>query len=127
MKPQDVALWIGLASSIGGVAVGYGTLNEKVAQLETSTDATHLEQRLTTLEVRINDNDIGHISTEIQELRGRITGNTDKVESLVIPNTSILETQIKVLETQIQTIKEELKEVDNRFKEIKNKPANPLL
>ena len=127
MKPQDVALWIGLASSIGGVAVGYGTLNEKVSQLELDSDATHLEKRLTTLEVRINDNDIGHISTEIQELRGRVTSNTDKVEGIVIPDTSILETQIKVLETQIQTVKEKLKEVDNRFKEIKNKPANPLL
>ena len=31
MKPQDVALWIGIASSIGGAAIGYGTLTEKVA------------------------------------------------------------------------------------------------
>tara|TARA_Y100000361_G_C11038010_1_gene278339 strand:- start:167 stop:550 length:384 start_codon:yes stop_codon:yes gene_type:complete len=127
MKPQDVALWIGIASSIGGVAVGYGTLNEKVNQLELDTDATHLEKRLTTLEVRINDNDIGHISKEIQELRGNIASNTDKVEGIVIPDTGVLETQIKVLETQIQAVKEELKKVDNRFKEIKNKPANPLL
>ena len=34
MKPEQVALWIGIASSIGGAAVGYGTRTEKVAALE---------------------------------------------------------------------------------------------
>ena len=65
MNAQDVALLICIASSIGGAAVGYGTLTEKVSALEASTDATHLESRLTKLEVRIEDNDIGSISTDI--------------------------------------------------------------
>ena len=85
MNAQDVALWIGIASSIGGVAVGYGTLNEKVSQLEASTDATHLEARLTKLEVRIEDNDIGSISTEIEQLRGQVKANADKVARHTCP------------------------------------------
>ena len=70
MNAQDVALWIGIASSIGGAAVGYGTLTEKVSALESNTNASLLESRLTKLEVRIEDNDIGRIGKEIETVRG---------------------------------------------------------
>ena len=120
MKPQDVALWIGIASSIGGVAVGYGTLNEKVNQLELDTDATHLEQRLTTLEVRVNDNDIGHIGKEIETVRGSIAVLEGKVEGINIPDTSKTESEVRVIQEQISSLKEEIRR-------IKNKPENPLL
>ena len=127
MNAQDVALWIGIASSIGGVAVGYGTLNEKVSQLEASTDATHLEARLTKLEVRIEDNDIGHIGKEIEQLRGQVKATTDKVEGIRIPSTGQIKSDVRVLQTKVSSIQEELKGLESRLEKIKNKPSNPLL
>ena len=127
MNAQDVALWIGIASSIGGVAVGYGTLNEKVSQLEASTDATHLEARLTKLEVRIEDNDIGHIGKEIEQLRGQVKATTDKVEAIRIPSTGQIKSDIRVLQTKVSSIQEELKGLESRLEKVKNKPSNPLL
>lgn len=120
MNAQDVALWIGIASSIGGAAVGYGTLTEKVASLEESTDPTHLEARLTKLETRIEDNDISHIGTEMQELRGQIESNTEKVKGIVIPSTNEIEADIRVLETEVEGL-------GKRLEKITSKPANPLL
>ena len=127
MNGQDVALWIGIASSIGGVAVGYGTLNEKVSQLEASTDATHLEARLTKLEVRIEDNDIGHIGTEIEQLRGQVKANADKVASIRIPSTGQIKSDVRVLQTEVSSVQEELKGLEIRLEKAVNKPKNPLL
>jgi len=127
MNAQDVALWIGIASSIGGVAVGYGTLNEKVSQLEASTDATHLEARLTKLEVRIEDNDIGSISTEIEQLRGQVKANADKVASIRVPSTSQIKSDVRVLQTEVSSVQEELKGLEIRLEKAVNKPKNPLL
>ena len=127
MKPQDVALWIGIASSIGGAAVGYGTLTEKVATLEASTDSTLLEARLTKLETRIEDNDIGHIGTEMQELRGHIESNTEKVNGIVVPSTSKIEADIRVLETEVKGLGEEVKGLESRLEKVISKPSNPLL
>ena len=127
MNAQDVALWIGIASSIGGVAVGYGTLNEKVSQLEASTDATHLEARLTKLEVRIEDNDIGHIGKEIEQLRGQVKATTDKVEGIRVPSTGQIKSDIRVLQTEVSSVQEELKGLESRLEKVTNKPANPLL
>ena len=127
MNAQDVALWIGIASSIGGAAVGYGTLTEKVSALEASTDATHLEARLTKLEVRIEDNDIGSISTEIEQLRGQVKATTDKVEGIRIPSTGQIKSDVRVLQTKVSSIQEELKGLESRLEKVKNKPSNPLL
>tara|TARA_R110002096_G_scaffold370836_1_gene564295 strand:+ start:35669 stop:36052 length:384 start_codon:yes stop_codon:yes gene_type:complete len=127
MNAQDVALWIGIASSIGGVAVGYGTLNEKVSQLEASTDATHLEARLTKLEVRIEDNDIGSISTEIEQLRGQVKANADKVASIRVPSTGQIKSDVRVLQTEVSSVQEELKGLEIRLEKAVNKPKNPLL
>jgi|TARA_B110000977_G_scaffold82931_1_gene110817 archaellum component FlaC len=126
MNPQDVALWIGIASSIGGAAVGYGTLTEKVASLEESTDPTHLESRLTKLETRIEDNDISHIGTEIEQLRGQIKNTADKVAGFVIPSTSKIKSDIRVLETEVAAIQGQVNQLSNKV-EVIGKPSNPLL
>jgi len=124
MKPQDVALWIGLASSIGGVAVGYGTLNEKVATLEKSTDATHLESRLTKLETRIEDNDIGHIGKEIQQVRGTVENLSEKVSGISVPDTGKIESRLSVLETQVGSVKARLEDTNDQLDKLRsgNKP-----
>lgn len=127
MKPEQVALWIGIASSIGGAAVGYGTLTEKVAALEASTDSTLLESRLTKLEVRIEDNDISHIGTEMQELRGQIENTADKVAGIVIPSTSEIESDIRVLETEVEAVEGQLEKLGSKVEKITSKKSNPLL
>jgi len=117
MKPQDVALWLGLASTVGGAAIGYGTLTEKVASLEKNNAPTQLEARLVKLETRIEDNDIGRIGKEIQELRGEVERVNDKVLSIRIPETGKLETKVSVLETKVEGFKRVVEELGN----------NPLL
>lgn len=127
MNAQDVALWIGIASSIGGVAVGYGTLNEKVSQLEAATDATHLEARLTKLEVRIEDNDIGHIGTEIQQLRGELEKLDQRVSAIRVPSTGQIKSDVRLLQEQVKDVKVGLKTVGEQLETVRNKPKNPLL
>jgi hypothetical protein len=117
MKPQDVALWIGLASSVGGAAIGYGTLTEKVASLEKNNAPTQLEGRLVKLETRVEDNDIGKIGKEIEQLRGRVDNLAEKVNSISIPSTSSIEKDVVVLKEQVKSIKGSLKDIGN----------NPLL
>ena len=82
MNPKDIALWLGLASTVGGAAIGYGTLTEKVATLEADTNASLLESRLTKLEVRIEDNDIGRIGKEIETVRGEVARVSDRLEAI---------------------------------------------
>jgi|TARA_R110002050_G_scaffold60940_1_gene135017 hypothetical protein len=126
MNAQDVALWIGIASSIGGAAVGYGTLTEKVSTLEANTDATHLESRLTKLEVRIEDNDIGHIGKEIETVRGEVARVSDRLEAIDIPNTDQIKEDVKVLQTEVKHLEQEIKSVDGRVEGLISKGRNPL-
>ena len=111
MKPQDVALWIGLASSVGGAAIGYGTLTEKVASLEKNNAPTQLEGRLVKLETRVEDNDIGKIGKEIEQLRGRVDNLAEKVSSISIPSTSGIEKDVVVLKEQVKSVKASLKKL----------------
>jgi chromosome segregation ATPase len=127
MKPQDVALWIGIASSIGGAAVGYGTLTEKVSTLEASTDATYLEARLTKLETRIEDNDIGKIGTEIQQLRGEIEKLDQRVSAIRVPSTVTIKSDVRLLQEQVKDLKIAIKTTNDQIKAINSKPDNPLL
>ena len=126
MNAQDVALWIGIASSIGGAAVGYGTLTEKVSTLEANTDAAHLESRLTKLEVRIEDNDIGHIGKEIETVRGEVARVSDKLEAIDIPNTDQIKEDVKVLQTEVKHLDQEIKSLDGRVEGLISKGRNPL-
>ena len=126
MNAQDVALWIGIASSIGGAAVGYGTLTEKVSTLEANTDATHLESRLTKLEVRIEDNDIGHIGKEIETVRGEVARVSDRLEAIDIPNTDQIKEDVKVLQTEVKYLEQEIESVDGRVEGLISKGRNPL-
>ncbi len=127
MKPQDVALWIGIASSIGGAAVGYGTLTEKVSTLEASTDATYLEARLTKLKTRKEDNDIGKIGTEIQQLRGEIEKLDQRVSAIRVPSTGQIKSDVRLLQEQVKDLKVAIKTTNDQIKAINSKPDNPLL
>jgi chromosome segregation ATPase len=124
MKPQDVALWLGLASTVGGAAIGYGTLTEKVASLEKDNAPTQLEGRLVKLETRVEDNDVGKIGKEIEQLRGEVKRLDDKLSGLRIPETGELEKKVSVLETKVDDVKGRLKDVGKQLKEL---GENPLL
>ena len=126
MKPEQIALWIGIVSSIGGAAVGYGTLTEKVAALEASTDSTVLESRLTKLETRIEDNDIGHIGREIQQVRGTVENLSEKVSGISVPDTSKIEARLSVIETQVGSVKARLEDTNDELNELR-KGNKPLL
>jgi chromosome segregation ATPase len=117
MDVKTFSVWVGLASTIAGAAIGYGTLQEKVATLEANVDSTTLESRLVKLETRVEDNDIGQIGKEIEQLRGRVDNLAEKVDSLSIPSTSGIEKDLVVLKEQIKSLKGSLKKLGN----------NPLL
>ncbi len=126
MEAKDVAVWIGIASSIAGVAVGYGTLTEKVSTLEKSTDATHLESRLTKLEVRSDDADLGHIGSEIQTIRGDLEALGDKVSRIRVPSTSAIKTDVRLLQSKVDSIEEQLKGQMEQVEKLKD-ASKPLL
>lgn len=109
MKPQDVALWIGIASSIGGAAIGYGTLTEKVASLEKTNAPTQLEGRLVKLETRVEDNDIGKIGKEIEQLRGRVDNLAEKLAALVSQAQAALRKKWLSLKSKLKALKASLK------------------
>lgn len=123
MEVKDISLWVGLVCTISGAAVGYGSLTEKVAKLEADNTPRVLEARLVKLETRIEDNDIGKIGTEIQQLRGRIDGLAAQVKAIRVPSTSKIESEVKVLQSQIKGIEEDVKGV----KKALLKPSNPLI
>ena len=75
--------------------------------------------------MRIEDNDIGTIGKEIQQLRGELEKLSDKVSSIRIPSTGAIKSDIRVLENKVVDIQDRLKDLDSALKEV-GKPSNPL-
>lgn len=111
MDVKTLSVWVGLVSTIAGAAIGYGTLQEKVASLEKNNAPTQLEGRLVKLETRVEDNDIGKIGKEIEQLRGRVDNLAEKVDNISIPSTSGIEKDVVVLKEQIKGVKASLKKL----------------
>ena len=122
MKVEQVATWVGLIATISGAAIGYGTLTEKVANLEASTDATYLESRLTKLETRIEDNDVRTIGKEIEQLRGANQRLSDKVSGIRVPSTGQIKSDIRILQSEVKSIQKRLEELSNELKKVDNNP-----
>lgn len=122
MKVEQVATWVGLIATISGAAIGYGTLTEKVANLEASTDATYLESRLTKLETRIEDNDVRTIGKEIEQLRGANQRLSDKVSGIRVPSTGQIKSDIRILQREIKSIQKRLEELSSELKKVDNNP-----
>ena len=123
MTVEQMATWLALIGTISGAAVGYGTLQEKVATLEAGTDATHLESRLTKLETRIEDNDVGTIGKEIEQLRGANQRLSDRVSDIKIPNLGQIRMDIRVLQNDLAALEQR---VDRLREQVKNANKNPL-
>lgn len=126
MDVKTLSVWVGLVSTIAGAAIGYGTLTEKVATLEANVDSTALESRLVKLETRVEDNDIGRIGKEIEQLRGRVDNLDEKVSSLSIPSTGGIEKDVVVLKEQVGSVKEGLKDLGKELKVLTKLGENPL-
>lgn len=126
MDVKTFSVWVGLASTIAGAAIGYGTLTEKVATLEANVDSTTLESRLVKLETRVEDNDIGRIGKEIEQLRGRVDNLDEKVSSLSIPSTGGIEKDVVVLKEQVGNVKDRLKDLGKELKVLTKMGDNPL-
>lgn len=126
MDVKTFSVWVGLVSTIAGAAIGYGTLTEKVATLEANVDSTTLESRLVKLETRVEDNDIGRIGKEIEQLRGRVDNLDEKVSSLSIPSTGGIEKDVVVLKEQVGNVKEGLKDLGKELKVLTKLGENPL-
>jgi archaellum component FlaC len=126
MDVKTFSVWVGLASTIAGAAIGYGTLQEKVATLEANVDSTTLESRLVKLETRVEDNDVGQIGKEIEQLRGRVDNLDEKVSSLSIPSTGGIEKDVVVLKEQVGNVKEGLKDLGKELKVLTKLGENPL-
>lgn len=126
MDVKTFSVWVGLASTITGAAIGYGTLTEKVATLEANVDSTTLESRLVKLETRVEDNDVGQIGKEIEQLRGRVDNLDEKVSSLSIPSTGGIEKDVVVLKEQVGNVKEGLKDLGKELKVLTKLGENPL-
>ncbi len=126
MDVKTFSVWVGLVSTIAGAAIGYGTLTEKVATLEANVDSTTLESRLVKLETRVEDNDIGRIGKEIEQLRGRVDNLDEKVSSLSIPSTGGIEKDVVVLKEQVGNVKEGLKDLGKELKVLTQLGENPL-
>lgn len=126
MDVKTFSVWVGLASTIAGAAIGYGTLQEKVATLEANVDSTALESRLVKLETRVEDNDVGQIGKEIEQLRGRIDRLDEKVGSLSIPSTGGIEKELVVLKEQMDNVKGRIKDIGKELKVLSKMGENPL-
>jgi archaellum component FlaC len=126
MDVKTFSVWVGLVSTIAGAAIGYGTLTEKVATLEANVDSTTLESRLVKLETRVEDNDIGRIGKEIEQLRGRVDNLDEKVSSLSIPSTGGIEKDVVVLKEQVGNVKDRLKDLGKELKVLTKMGDNPL-
>ncbi len=122
MEVKEVTTWVGLIGTICGAAVGYGTLTEKVSALESATDATYLESRLTKLETRIEDNDVRTIGKEIEQLRGANQRLSDKVSRIHVPSTGKIKSDIRVLQNEVEVVQKKIDEINEALKTLKNNP-----
>ena len=122
MEVKEIATWVGLVGTISGAAIGYGTLTEKVAALEAATDATYLESRLTKLETRIEDNDVGSIGKDIEQLRGANQRLADRVSGIRIPATGQIKSDIKVLQNEVKTVQKRLERLDRELNKVDSNP-----
>lgn len=122
MKVEQMATWVALFGTISGAAIAYGTLTEKVSNLESATDATHLESRLTKLETRIEDNDVRHIGKDIEILRGANERLSDRVSAIRIPSVSKIKNDIQSLQTDVKLLQNRVDRIKEQINEAKKNP-----
>lgn len=122
MNIEQMATWMALVGTISGAAIGYGTLQEKVATLEAGTNATHLESRLTKLETRIEDNDVGTIGKEIEQLRGANQRLSDRVGDIKIPSIGQIRLDVKMLQGDVKALERRVERLNEQIRNVNKSP-----
>ena len=130
MKAEQISTWIGIAGALGGVAVTFATMEQKVAQLESSMAELYnveeirvMERRLTTLEVTQSNSDIGHIQATIATIEGNIKNVETRISQIKEADTSEIQSGVRVNKSRIINLEGKIERVINK---IENSNQNPL-
>jgi len=130
MKAEQISTWIGIAGALGGVAMTFATMEQKVAQLESSMAELYnveeirvMERRLTTLEVTQSNSDIGHIQATIATIEGNIKNVETRISQIKETNTSEIQSGVRVNKSRIINLEGKIERVINK---IESSNQNPL-
>ena len=146
MNAEQIGTWIGIASALGGVAMSFATMEEKISQLEGSMSEIYnveeirtMEKRLTTLEVTQSNSDVGRISSTIATLEGEIKNVNQTIERLegtisglhnqdtseIQSGVSVNQSRISSLQSTIERLEGQVTRLGSRLNALKNN-SNPL-
>lgn len=146
MNAEQIGTWIGIASALGGVAMSFATMEEKISQLEGSMSEIYnveeirtMEKRLTTLEVTQSNSDVGRISSTIATLEGEIKNVNQTIERLegtisglqnqdtseIQSGVSVNKSRISSLQSTIERLEGQVTRLGSRLNALKNN-SNPL-
>lgn len=146
MNVEQISTWIGIAGALGGVAMTFATMEEKVAQLEGSMAELYnveeirvMERRLTTLEVTQSNSDVGRISATIATLEGQIKNANQTIERLegtisglqnqdtseIQSGVSVNQSRISSLQSTIERLEGQITRLGSRLNTLKSN-SNPL-
>jgi chromosome segregation ATPase len=138
MNAEQISTWIGIAGALGGVAMTFATMEEKVAQLEGSMSELYnveeiriMERRLTTLEVTQSNSDIGHISATIATIQAEIT-NADQtikrlegtISGLQSQDTSKIESGVSVNKSRISNLQSTIERLEGQIARLSSRLSN---
>lgn len=138
MNAEQISTWIGIAGALGGVAMTFATMEEKVAQLEGSMSELYnveeirvMERRLTTLEVTQSNSDIGRISATIATIQAEITNANQTIKrlegtisGLQNQDTSEIESGVSVNKSRISNLQSTIERLEGQIARLSSRLSN---
>ena len=138
MNAEQISTWIGIAGALGGVAMTFATMEEKVAQLEGSMAELYnveeirvMERRLTTLEVTQSNSDIGRISATIATIQAEITNANQTIKrlegtisGLQNQDTSEIESGVSVNKSRISNLQSTIERLEGQIARLSSRLSN---
>jgi chromosome segregation ATPase len=138
MNAEQISTWIGIAGALGGVAMTFATMEEKVSQLEGSMSELYnveeirvMERRLTTLEVTQSNSDIGRISATIATIQAEITNANQTIKrlegtisGLQNQDTSEIESGVSVNKSRISNLQSTIERLEGQIARLSSRLSN---
>jgi|TARA_R110001599_G_scaffold295223_1_gene499381 chromosome segregation ATPase len=138
MNAEQISTWIGIAGALGGVAMTFATMEEKVAQLEGSMSELYnveeirvMERRLTTLEVTQSNSDVGRISATIATIQAEITNANQTIKrlestisGLQSQDTSKIESGVSVNKSRISNLQSTIERLEGQIARLSSRLSN---
>jgi chromosome segregation ATPase len=138
MNAEQISTWIGIAGALGGVAMTFATMEEKVSQLEGSMSELYnveeirvMERRLTTLEVTQSNSDIGRISATIATIQAEITNANQTIKrlegtisGLQNQDTSEIESGVSVNKSRISNLQSTIEKLEGQIARLSSRLSN---